>query len=319
MLGIAAFAHQADAQTLTGFLKSQWPKTDFSKSSIDFSEIKSGGPARDGIPAIDAPSFIPAGADETLSDREPVITVELAGEARAYPIRYLMWHEIVNDVIKNRPVTVTFCPLCNSAIVFSGTLGERRLTFGVSGLLRNSDMIMYDRQTESWWQQFTGEAVLGELTGATLTALPTVMESWAAFKRAHPEGKVMTRPTGHYRRYGANPYKGYDGLKKPFLYNGPPPPHGVPALARVVRVGDRAWPLERLRRAGEIVEAGVRLTWRAGQASALDAGVIAEGREVGDVRAVDAETGALLVHEVVFAFAFHAFIPDGRWMMGEDG
>ncbi len=294
-----------------------WPDTDFSKSSVDFSEIFDGGPPKDGIPAIDNPTFTSISEDMSLDDREPVIAVEIDGDARAYPIRYLMWHEIVNDAFGERLVTITFCPLCNSALVFDGNVDGRTLTFGVSGKLRRSDMIMYDRQTESWWQQFTGEAIVGEMLGAKLTVIPSVMQSWAAFKADHPDGVVMAEPTIADRPYGDNPYVGYDGMAAPFLYRGENPPHGVPPLARVVRVGDRAWPLTRLSEAGEIVEAGVRLTWRSGQASALDSARIADGREVGDVRAYDAETGAPIVYEVVFAFAFHAFEPDGEWMLAE--
>lgn len=317
-----AITPHAGAQEAPARLTVRWPGTDFARASIDFNEIISGGPPRDGIPALSNPEFVDASTDETLSDREPVIVVEIGDRARAYPIRYLIWHEIVNDVIENRPVSVTFCPLCNSAIVFEGSVlspegAPRALTFGVSGLLRHSDMIMYDRETESWWQQFSGEAIVGEMTGATLTVIPTLMQSWSAFKADHPEGLVMARPTGHLRPYGRNPYSSYDSSAWPFLYRGERPPHDIDPLARVVRVGARAWPLSRLSEVGEIVEAGMRLTWREGQASALDSGVIADGREVGDVRVEDAESGALVAHEVIFAFVFHAFEPDGDWMIAE--
>jgi len=305
------------AQEAPASWRHEWPDTDFSKRSIELSEVIAGGPPRDGIPAVDDPAFAPV-ADTSLPDREPVMSVAIPEErARAYPVRYLMWHEIVNDRIADVPVTVTFCPLCNSGLVFDGRLKGRTLTFGVSGKLRHSDMIMYDRQTESWWQQFTGEAIVGELTGAKLTAIPSRLASWQSFRQRHPDGLVMKEPKGTGRAYGRNPYAGYDSTSAPFLYRGEMPPHGIPALARVVRVGDRAWPLERLREAGEITEAGVRLIWREGQASALDTRDIASGREVGDVEVLSAETGEPKVHEVVFAFAFHAFEPDGVWMTGD--
>ncbi|NQV56401.1 MAG: DUF3179 domain-containing protein, partial [Rhodospirillales bacterium] len=132
----------------------EWPKTDFSKSSVEFSEIMSGGPPKDGIPAIDQPKFDEVGSVSGIGPKVPVISFSMNGEAKAYPLGILMTHEIVNDRVGGVPVVVTYCPLCNSSIVFDARLGGRTLDFGVSGKLRNSDMVMYDRQTESWWQQF---------------------------------------------------------------------------------------------------------------------------------------------------------------------
>ena len=307
----------APAQADPNFWKHEWPQTNFDKTSIDnWVEILSGGPPKDGIPAIDAPKFIPAPKEGTIPDSEPVITLELKGETpRAYPIRYLIWHEIVNDTVGGVPVAVTFCPLCNSGITFDRRIAQEVLSFGVSGKLRNSGMIMYDRQTESWWQQAVGEAIVGDLTGTTLTALPSWMESWGQFTARNPDGLVMTRPD-FPRAYGRNPYAGYDSLTKPFLYSGDPPPHGVPALARVVRVGSRAWPLTRIRAAGGLSEAGVALSWEVGQASALDTDQIARGKDVGTVRVRDG-AGRDIAHDVIFAFAFHAFWPEGTWMLGK--
>ncbi len=298
------------------FWRSEWPDTDFSKTSISsWVEIMSGGPPKDGIPAIDAPKFLRASNERRIDGREPVITVEIAGaEPRAYPIRYLTWHEIVNDTVGGVPVAVTFCPLCNSGITFDRRVQGRMLSFGVSGKLRNSDMIMYDRETQSWWQQAEGRGIVGDLTGVSLKQLPTWMESWDEFRTRNPQGLVMAEPAFN-RDYGRNPYRNYDSATKPFLYSGAPPPHGVPALARVVRVGERAWPLSRLAEVGEVTEAGVTLSWRAGQASALDTGKIARGRDVGSVRVRDAR-GRDIAHDVMFAFAFHAFWPDGAWMLG---
>jgi hypothetical protein len=293
----------------------EWQNTDFSQVSVDLSEVISGGPPRDGIPAILDPTFLPAADETRLDDREPVMTYDPeGGPARAYPIRYLMWHEIVNDVVAGAPIAVTFCPLCNTGMVFDARLDGRTLTFGVSGLLRHSDMIMYDHQTESWWQQALGEGIVGEMNGQTLRQLPAWMESWAAFRAAHPDGLVMDEPDWR-RAYGTNPYLNYD-TTRPFLYSGEDPPHGIPPLERVVRVGDAAWPLTRLRREGRISEVGVTITWVEGQASALDSEVIGEGREVGNVRVRDAQ-GRDVAHDIPFAFAFHAFHPEGSWMLGE--
>ncbi len=298
------------------FWKFEWPDTDFETTTIDnWTEILSGGPPKDGIPAVDDPQFITVADETRLTEREAVITVELDGERpRAYPIRYLMWHEIVNDQIGDVPVSVTFCPLCNSGITFDRRVNGRVLSFGVSGKLRNSDMVMYDRETESWWQQAVGTGIVGEMTGVELTALPTWMESWAEYTARNPDGLVMAQPA-FPRNYGRNPYLGYDGSRRPFLYNGEMPPHDVPPLMRVIRVGDRAWTMERLREAGEITEAGVTLSWASGQSSALDAGHVGQGKDVGTVRVRDA-SGADLPHDVMFAFAFHAFWPDGEWMLG---
>ena len=295
----------------------EWPGTDFSVTIVgDWSEIISGGPPRDGIPALSDPAFRAVGEETRLSDREPVIAVEIAGERpRAYPIRYLTWHEIVNDEIGGIPVAVTFCPLCNSGPTFDRRVDGRVLTFGVSGKLRHSDMVMYDRETESWWQQAVGEGIVGEMTGRELVQLPTWMESWAEFSARNPDGLVMDEP-GWSRAYGRNPYVGYDSSARPFLYDGEPPPHGIPALARVVRVGDRAWPVERVRDAGPVTEAGVTISWSEGQASALDTAEIGQGREVGTIRVRDA-AGRHVAHDVMFAFAFHAFFPEGAWMIGE--
>ncbi|TBX28056.1 DUF3179 domain-containing protein [Nioella sediminis] len=296
--------------------RGEWPNTDFTRTAVAFDEIMSGGPPRDGIPAIDDPVFIPVSEETRLRPTEPVIAVEFDGvPPRAYPIRYLTWHEIVNDVVGGIPVAVTFCPLCNSAITFDRRVGGDVLTFGVSGKLRHSDMIMFDRETESWWQQAIGEGIVGAHMGSELTTLPTWMESWEDFQARNPDGLVMDEPDAP-RPYGQNPYVRYDSSVQPFLYNGEMPPHDIPPLVRVVRVGDRAWPMTRLAAEGEITEAGVTISWRAGQSSALDTRDIGDGRDVGNIRVRDGQ-GRDVVHDLMFAFAFHAFWPEGEWMLGE--
>jgi hypothetical protein len=188
-LGLAANSLLADPARWQG----EWPDTDFSKTSIiDWSEIISGGPPKDGIPALDAPEFKAASAETRIAPREPVITVEIDGaKPRAYPIRYLTWHEIVNDTVNGRPIAVTFCPLCNSALVFDRRVAGKVLRFGVSGKLRHSDMVMYDRETQSWWQQAEGRAIVGALTGTELKHLPSWLESWADFTARHPDGGAV--------------------------------------------------------------------------------------------------------------------------------
>ncbi|MGR3723275.1 DUF3179 domain-containing (seleno)protein, partial [Abyssibius alkaniclasticus] len=147
-LALCLFAAPLAAQA--PFWENEWPNTDFSNTSVAFTEILSGGPGRDGIPALDDPAYEPA-ADAALVATEPVMVVELNGQARAFPIRYLMWHEIANTEVGGVPVAVTFCPLCNAGLVFDRRLDGQVLDFGVTGKLRFSGLVMYDRQTESWW------------------------------------------------------------------------------------------------------------------------------------------------------------------------
>jgi hypothetical protein len=315
----AVFACLLIGQTATASVaqwQAIWPTTDFTQTTIDLDEVLSGGPPKDGIPALDNPVMLSIADAPDLPPREPVLTLALPGHAaRAYPIRYLLWHEIVNDTVGDIPVAVTFCPLCNSGMVFDRRVAGEVLSFGVSGLLRHSDMIMFDRQTDSWWQQAIGQGIVGTYSGQTLSPLPAWMESWETFRASNPEGLVMDTPDWP-RAYGRNPYVSYDSSLEPFLFRGALPENGVPALARVIRVGNRAWPMERIRREGIIAEAGLTLTWEGEQASALDAATVAQGRDVGSIRVRDA-SGHDVAHDVPFAFAFHAFFPAGEWMLGQ--
>ena len=195
-------------------------RTNFCKHSVDLSEIFTGNPTPDGIPAIDNPVFETVEeADVWLEADWPVMFFELNGEARAYPLAILIWHEIVNDVVADEPVLITFCPLCNATIAFRRTLPDGQiLDFGTSGNLRNSDLVMYDRQTFSWWQQFTGEAIVGDMTGTRLEFLPSQIIAWSDFIASHPDGKILSRDTGAVRDYGVNPYAGYDSIdSSPFF------------------------------------------------------------------------------------------------------
>ncbi len=197
-------------------------ETDWENRSVDLSEIMSGGVPRDGIPSIDAPRFVSIdAAADWLGDREPVIMLQTGASARAYPLQIMTYHEIVNDELGGVPVVVTFCPLCYSAIAYRRTVGKKVYEFGVSGMLRHSDLIMYDRQTESLWQQIDGEAIVGDLTGTMLEPLPAQIVSFAQFAARFPAGSVLSRETGHARNYGTNPYRGYDDIdERPFLFRG---------------------------------------------------------------------------------------------------
>ena len=241
-------------------------------------------------------------ADEWLRPKEPVILFERNDMARAYPLQILIWHEIVNDTVAGAPVAITFCPLCHTAIAFDRRAAGRVLDFGTTGRLRFSDLVMYDRQTESWWQQATGEAIVGALTDARLTPLPAQIISWATFKHAFPEGRVISRHTGCSRSYGSNPYTGYDNIDaSPFLYRGPTDRRLRP-MVRVVTVSiggeDAAYPmnaLARLRAVDDTVGGtAVAVFFEPGVTSALDQPVIPASRDIGTAavfeRRVDGRT-----------------------------
>ena len=291
----------------------EWPQTDFTQASVGFGEILSGGPPKDGIPSIDKPQFVAVSEASDLSATEPVVGFSVNGDARAYPLRILTWHEIVNDTVGGIPVAVTYCPLCNSAIVFERTVDGEVTTFGTTGKLRNSDLVMYDRATESWWQQFLGEAIVGERTGTRLKILPARLESWERFAARFPDGQVLIPDNPGMRPYGANPYVGYDTLSRPFLYDGEMP-EGIAPMKRVVAVGEQAWALEMLREKGRIESGDLVLSWEPGQTSALDTRAISEGREVGNVlvQRKGADGMVDVPYDVTFAFVFHAFRPDAE-------
>ena len=307
-LGLLGLPAISQGQSVRG-LQAEFPLLDTDRRTVDLDEIKSGGVPRDGIPAISDPQFRPASEISGLGEDEPVIFLSGDCGAFAFPYRILIWHEIVNHDQCGRPVAVTFCPLCNTSMVFDRRLGDEVLSFGTTGRLRNSDLVMYDHQSESFWQQFTGEGIVGRHAGETLTAVPARIEAWRLFREEFPDGMVLV-PPGPGRSYGRNPYAGYDTAPSPFLFDGRMP-DGIEPLARVVRVGGRAWSLEHVRRNSPVVTAdGLRIEWREGQNSALDDGRIDRGRDIGNVRVT--RNGADEAFSVDFAFAFHAFYPAGE-------
>ena len=273
--------------------------TDFTRRTVEWEEILSGGPPKDGIPAVDDPTFESVeAAGEWLSERDPVIMFEHKGEVRAYPLAILIWHEIVNDVVGGDPVAITFCPLCNASIAFDATLDGKALDFGTTGKLRNSDLVMYDRQTESWWQQFTGEAIVGEYVGRRLNFLPSQVISFGDFAENFPDAQVLARPPAS-RNYGRNPYTGYDtNPGRPFLYTGDLDDRLLPT-ERVVGVelnGEvKAYPFSIASEEGAINDelGGVPIVvfHKTGTASALDGGKISENRDVGSAAVFDRRLG----------------------------
>ncbi|MBA2338076.1 MAG: DUF3179 domain-containing protein [Acidimicrobiia bacterium] len=261
---------------------------------VDTADIMSGGPPPDGIPAIDEPSLTPvADAGPSLQDHDGVIALDINGDARAYPVDILIWHEIVNDTVGGVPVSITYCPLCNSAVSYERTINGVETTFGTSGRLYASALVMYDRATESLWTHYDGVAVAGLLTGTRLEPIASPLLAWGEFRQAHPDGHVLSRDTGFTRDYGRNPYLGYDSSDtSPFLFRGDVDQRAA-AMQRVVGVAidgsAAAFTLEAIS-SGEAhatnTEIGgnpVVILWQAGQASALEAADTSDGRDIGSV------------------------------------
>ncbi len=275
---------------LAGSLDAAELKTNRSKAVVPLDEIVPGGPPPDGIPAIDKPKFVtPKEADVWLNAKEPVLALEVNGDARAYPLQILTWHEIVNDTVGGRAVSVTYCPLCNSGIVFDRRIGDKTYDFGTSGMLYKSDLVMYDRQTHSLWAQIEGRAIVGDLAGTRLAMLPANTLAYGEWKRLYPAAKVLSRDTGHGRSYGRNPYDRYDEpTSQPFLFFDKVDER-LPPKERVVGIliGDRAraYPFGLLatRKVVSDMVGGqpVVVFYRPGTLSALDHSFIARSKEVG--------------------------------------
>ncbi len=283
------------ARSLSG--SSDW-RTDFSRVTVSPDEIVSGGPPKDGIPSIDDPGFQSnEEADGWLHSSDPVMVVEAGGEVKAYPLRILVMHEIVNDRVGGTPVAVTYCPLCNTALVFERALpGGEVAEFGTTGRLRHSDLVMYDRTTGTWWQQATGEGIIGRYAGRTLDFVSSNTLSWEKAKEFHPDARVLSRETGYDRDYSRSPYPGYeDRSKKPierFVSKSTPGP--LPPMERVAAVDlDGGWaaPYSVLaeRRVVSDTVAGRPLVvfWAPGASSTLDEANISRGKDVGQVAVFD--------------------------------
>jgi hypothetical protein len=271
--------------------------------SIPLDEIISGGPPPDGIPPIDDPVY--ESVDDAagwLEDTSPVMVVDVDGDVRAYPLAILTWHEIVNDTVGGTPLVVTYCPLCNSALVFERTIdgpdGEEVLDFGTSGRLYLSNLVMYDRQHKNLWTQFEGEGVVGErFLGSQLTRVPAWLFGFEELVDLHPEAQVLSRDTGFDRDYGRNPYTGYDTEDRdPLLFRGELDDR-FPPMTRLVGLADGddavAVTLDHLADQRTVVVdldgRPVVVVWSPGQASALDSGAIDAGRDVGQTAAFVAE------------------------------
>lgn len=210
MLTLAAGS--ATAQ-LRGLAASAYNGFDVSNASVPVQAIERGGPPKDGIPAIDKPKFVSAG-DARLRDDDRVLGVAWQGTARAYPVRILNWHEVVNDRVGDHGIVVTYCPLCGTGMAFEALIDTTAATFGVSGLLYNSDVLLYDRATQSLWSQILKTAVSGPLKGRRLQSVPLAHTSWADWRSRHPQTQVLSTDTGFTRDYQRDPYAGYESVPR---------------------------------------------------------------------------------------------------------
>lgn len=224
--------------------------------SIPAAEILAGGPPRDGIPALDHPATVPAAQADWAEDAL-VLGIVAGGEARAYPVAILHRHELVNDTLGGEPILVSFCPLCGTGLVFDRRVAGKARQFGVSGLLYRSDLLMYDRETQSLWSQIAAEAVTGPLLGERLRILRSRMVEWAHWRRDHPDTAVLSRDTGHRRDYGRSPYGGYAHSSE-VMFPVPRDPRSHPKMPtvglRIHGTRARAYPASELARAGGSVE-----------------------------------------------------------------
>ncbi|MFZ2501380.1 MAG: DUF3179 domain-containing protein, partial [Nocardioides sp.] len=275
----------------------------FTDALIDPTDLIAGGPPPDGIPPLDKPTFESVDEVDWLGPTEPLLALTVDGQTTGYPLQIMTWHEIVNDTVAGVPVAVTYCPLCNSGVAFHREVDGRVLDFGTSGLLYASNLVMYDRQTESLWPQLTGIASLGALTGTKLKAIPMGVVGWDQFASAYPDARVLSRETGFDRDYGRNPYVSYDDPEGRLIAL---PPNGrdnrLPVKERVIGVGAGADAIAVRRDAladGPVaLEASGRplVLWRVpGQASALDRPEIKDGKDIGTVGVFSARLGGRLL------------------------
>lgn len=283
----------AQAQEMNGF--------DLSKATIPIKEIHSGGPGRDGIPSIDAPKFIAAAKVNFLKDDDSVVSLSRGGKSRAYPLRILVWHEIVNDKFGGDEIAVTYCPLCGTAMVFDRKIAGKVRTFGVSGLLYQSDVLMFDRENESLWSQLKMQAVSGGDAGSDLTWLPSEQMSWKAWRAKNPDGEVLSTATGHRRNYKAQAYADYfenDRIMFPVPQHRTELPNKERVIGIIVEGVAKAYPISVLTKtkaeiADEVGGKRIRPKWDSASQS----------------QSVEHEDGTPIPSVQVFWFAWQGFNP----------
>ena len=304
---IPAAEHARAASQLNGF------SLDYAR--VPVSEILRGGPGRDGIPALTTPNVMP-GEAAPWRDGDRVIGVVRNGQARAYPIAILNWHELVNDTLGGDPILVSFCPLCGTGMVFDRRVDGQVRSFGVSGLLYQSDLLLYDRETESLWSQIAAKAITGASSGRSLTLIRSKHETWGRWRARHPDTSVLSPKTGHSRSYERTPYAGYETSSQLYFpvrldrrYHPKARTLGIRTAAGI----ERAYPAE------EVVKAGGEVTEN------LDGVRISVIYHDGvDVFEVDAPPSAEIVEGYWFAWAaFHpnstVFVATEKGREGEDG
>ena len=278
---------------------------DLNDASVPAREIRSGGPPRDAIPALNAPKFVDANDVHFLNEDDRVIGIVINAQARAYPIKILNWHEIVNDKIDGQYFVVTFCPLCGTGMVFASNIQGSALKFGVSGLLYNSDVLLFDRNTGSLWSQIKAEAISGELRGARLEQLPALHTTWSDWLRRNPDTRVLSTETGYRRDYDNSPYRGYERSRRLYFQvaNDAPDDYHRKALVLGVEINGvyKAYPFKELAAGGRstfddlIKDQSVTIHWDQAAQSAY--------------ATTDAEN-KVLPTVVAYWFAWYAFHPE---------
>ncbi len=295
-------AHAEDARMFeTDILRETFGFGADTQKTVALEDLHQGCPARDCIPSIDDPRFVASDEDQFLTDTDIVLTIVRGDDKRAYPTRILNFHEIVNDEIGGEAIAITYCPLCGSGLAFSRVVDGTETEFGVSGVLYNSDLVMYDRASESLWDQIDGRAIVGERTGATLEMLPTAMARWAQWKAAHPETLVLSTDTGFDQDYTKDPYEKYrqsDGIM--FPVSGTDQRFGPKTVVHGVFVDGIyvAWTERLLESEGSVGE------------EINDRKLTATYRDDGSVSVVDTASGKSFTPVRAFWFAWYAFHPD---------
>ena len=262
---VASSLSVVEAQVKNGFR--------LTNATIPVEEIKHGGPPRDGIPSLDHPQFISPVEADFLDDNDLIIGLNINEQQQAYPIKILNWHEVVNDIIGGQEVVVTYCPLCRSAVVFNSRINDRVLSFGVSGLLYNSDVLLYDRQTESLWSQLLNAAISGEYSGTILEMIPSQVITWKEWRAKHPDTRVLSDETGFSRAYQSSPYELYE-LSDHLMFPVTEQNYILPnkELVLGVRSGKRfiAFPLKELRKSeNDVIYKSVTVKYDQSRKSAI--------------------------------------------------